>query len=314
MSAKFNLMTDSCCDFSARDIESANISYLPFTYTEADKPDGGLSGVDDLFQSRSAHDFYDQIRWGAAPLTSQPSQMVYEEAFRKAAELDKPTVLVTLSSGISGAYNGAVTALHRVQEELGRELPIYIVDSLLGSTAQYLLIEEAARQRDKGISAEDFVKWVEGARFHVHVIFMVDSLDTLRHGGRVPKSVALVSGALDAKPLLTFNVDGSLAFLGVTRGRKKAMRKMVDYYAKKHSNSEYPAVAAVGNADCEHDGLRLGSMLCDVDDTIRLLPSTIGPTIGSHVGPGMLSCCFWGDDRRDKKNALASKVRGVRQA
>jgi DegV family protein with EDD domain len=313
MPAKFNLMTDSCCDFSIQDIERANITYLPFSYAEAGKPDGGLSGTDDLFQSRSAHDFYEQVRWGATPMTSQPSQLVYEEAFRKAAELDVPTVLVTLSSGISGAYNGAVTALDRLRAELGRELPIYIVDSLIGSTAQYLLIEEAVRQRDKGISAEDFVRWAEDARYHVRTIFMVDSLDTLHHGGRIPKSVALVSGAIDAKPLLTFKLDGSLTILGVTRGRKKAMRKMADYYEKNCSELEYPAVAAIGNADCEHDGMRLGTMLCDLNDGIRILPSTIGPTIGSHVGPGMLSCCFWGSDRRDKKNALVGKVRGVRQ-
>ena len=54
-------------------------------------------------------------------------------------------------------------------------------------------------------------------------------------------------------------------------------------------------------------------MIADIDDSVRVLPSTIGPTIGCHVGPGMLSCCFWGSDRRERKNALTGKVKGVRQ-
>lgn len=313
MPAQFILMTDSCCDFTAADLERAQVPYLPFTYTEANKPDGGLSGVDDLFQSRTAHDFYDRIRWGATPLTSQPSQIEYEKAFKKLAEQDLPCVLITLSSGLSGAYNGAVLARERVEEELGHPINLYIVDSLLGSTSQYLLIEEAIRQRDKGLSVQEFIKWVEDARYQVRTIFMVDNLDTLHHGGRIPRSVALVTSALDAKPLLTWKLDGSLTIVGVARGRKKAMKRMVEYYQKNVSSAVYPPVAAIGNADCEHDGTRLAATLIDIDDSIRVLPSTIGPTIGSHVGPGMLSLVFWGSDRRDKKNAISDKVKGVRQ-
>ena len=99
----------------------------------------------------------------------------------------------------------------------------------------------------------------------------------------------------------------------MTRGRKKGMRKMKEYYEKHRSQLQYPAVAAIGNADCENDGLRLGAMVADIDDSARILTSTIGPTIGCHVGPGMLSCCFWGEDRREKQNAIAGKVKGVRQ-
>ena len=119
MATKCNIMTDSCCDFSPEEVEQAGITCLSFTYTEASKPNGGLSGVDDLFQSRSAHDFYSAIENGACPMTSQPSQMVYEEAFEKAVASGVPTVHFALSSGISGAYNGAVTALDRVREKHG---------------------------------------------------------------------------------------------------------------------------------------------------------------------------------------------------
>lgn len=312
MSAKFNLLSDSTCDFSLEDSTSRDVEILSFSYTEAGKPDGGFHGLDDQFQERSAHEFYEAIRQGAAPMTSQPSQMVFESAFRKALDTGLPSVVFCISSGISGGYNGAVTALDRLKEEMGTDdLPIYIVDCLITSSAQYLLVEEAVRMRDAGATAEEVYEWALEARYHVRTIFMVDNLDTLHRGGRIPKSVALVAGALDAKPLLNFNLDGSLGIIGVTRGRAKGMKKLVKHYADYHDDAPYGPVVSIGNADCPDDLDRLAEMLREVNPDLRVLTSTIGPTIGCHVGPGMLSCCFWGADRRKGKGY--GKVKGVRQ-
>ena len=141
MPAKFNLLCDSTCDFSQELMDKWGLRYAPFTYVEADKPDGGFHGVDDLFQSRSPHDFYENIRWGAAPLTSQPSQAEYDKLFREALETGLPSVMVCISTGISGGYNGACTALDRLKEERGEDVPIYVVDSLLASTSLFLLMQ-----------------------------------------------------------------------------------------------------------------------------------------------------------------------------
>ena len=108
MPAKFNLMTDSPCDFTQQMVEDSGIRCLHFSYTEAGR-EGGLSGEDDLFQSRDPHSFYEEIRKGACPMTSQPSQLEFERAFREAAELELPTVYLCFSSGISGCYEGAQT-------------------------------------------------------------------------------------------------------------------------------------------------------------------------------------------------------------
>ena len=293
-----NLITDSCCDLTKEYLEEANVTCLHFSYVEADKPDGGLSGSDDLFQSRSAHEFYEAIRKGATPKTSQPSQLEFDTAFRAAVESGVPTVYLCFSSGISGCYNGAMTALGRLKEEMGDDIPLYVVDLKVGSTTQTLMITEAIRQRDKGLTAEQMVRWAEEARYYAHTIFMVDDLNALRRGGRIPSGVAVAGSMLDVKPLLTFDLDGKLAIMGVSRGRKKAIRKMASYYEKNHNTDIYSAVAAVGNADCPHDLGRLEDLIRKTDDSTVFIETNIGPTIGCHVGPGMMSCCFWGEDRR----------------
>ena len=313
MSVKCNIMCDSTCDFTAEQAKERGVTILPFHYVEAGKPDGGLCGDDDLFQSRSAHEFYDAIRHGATPMTSQPSQLEYDEAFQAAYESGVPTVLFCISSGISGGYNGAVMSLDRLKEaHPDEEVRIYVVDSLIASTALTLLVREACNKRDEGLNAEQLVAWAEEARFRVHTLFMVDNLDALHRGGRLPKGVAVIGDALDVKALLHFNLDGTLGIRSVARGRKKGLRKLVDYYDKNHVLADEQNACGVGDADVADDGFSVASELRRLDDTLEVLRPTIGPTIGAHVGPGMVSCVFWGTDRRNDKQV--TKVKGVRQS
>ena len=312
MAAICNILCDSTCDFTAEQAAAREVGILPFHYVEAGKPDG-LSGDDDLFQSRSAHEFYDAIRHGACPMTSQPSQLEYDEAFRRAYESGVPTVMFCISSGISGGYNGAVMSLDRLKEEHpGEEIRIYVVDTLVASTALTLLLNEACNRRDAGMNAEQLVMWAEEARYHVHTLFMVDNLDALHRGGRLPKGVAVVGDALDVKALLHFNLDGTLGIRSVARGRKKGLRKLVDYYQKNVQLADQANVVAVGDADVAEDGFNVAAELRRLDEGLEVLRPTIGPTIGSHVGPGMVSVCFWGADRRNAKQV--TKVKGVREA
>lgn len=303
MQTKCNIVTDSCCDFTPEDLAALNIDYLSFSYAEADRPEDGLNGIDDLFQSRSAREFYDAIEAGAHPSTSQPSQLEYEKAYSKVMETGVPTVFFTLSSGISGAYDGALAALAHFEETHPKagEL-IYIVDTLIGSTTQNLFIHEAARQRDMGCTAEELVAWAEDARFNTRTIFMVENLDALHRGGRVPKSVAVVGGLLDVKPLLTWDLKGALAVISVGRGRKKALRQLKEFYERVHDDDVCGATVAIGDADCPEDGDWLAAELKAEYPGITVYRSTIGPTIGTHVGRGMVSCCCWGADRRTNGN------------
>ena len=52
-----NIIVDSCCELSQGYCESAGLRVLNFSYTETVKGDDGLTGVDDMYESTSAHDF-----------------------------------------------------------------------------------------------------------------------------------------------------------------------------------------------------------------------------------------------------------------
>lgn len=154
--------------------------------------------------------------------------------------------------------------------------------------------------------------WVEQARYFVQTAFMVDDLDALHRGGRIPASVAAAGSALNVKPVLTFDISGHLALTGAARGRKKGLRQMADFFAKEHDTQGGSPVVLIGNADCPKDAETLRDLLAKQDESITVVQHNIGATIGSHVGPGMVSISFWGGDRRENMSVadrIAAKIK-----
>ena len=301
----YTLIIDSCCELSRSVWDREDVIMLHFTYQ-----DDGESHTDDLFESITAHEFYNIIRAGGTPMTSQPSQAEFEEAFRSCAQAGKPGVYLAFSSGISGAYEGACVALERVRAEYP-DSELYVLDLQIGSTPQSLLIADAIRHKDEGLTAAELVAWADEARFYAQTIFMVDDLDALARGGRIPAGVAFAGSKLDVKPLLNFDLQGKLGMCGVARGRKKGLHVMADFY-KKNRDKVGTQLVYIGNADCPEDGERLAQLIHAIEPKAQIVFTNIGPTIGSHVGPGMVSCCFWGGDRRENvsvSDRIARKVK-----
>ena len=115
------------------------------------------------------------------------------------------------------------------------------------------------------------------------------------------------------KPLLSIDADGKLTLVGVSRGRKKGIKQLVEYYQKNAVPSGYGQYVVLGNADCPKDAARLKELLLKVDDSLMFVDGTVGPVIGSHVGPGMLAVVFWSSDKRERLSVadrIARKVKG----
>lgn len=301
------LIIDSCCDVPADIINSADVRLLNFTY----ELDGGTF-KDDLFQSLDAPQFYDAMRHGGEPTTSQLSMQSLLELFEEAAKEGTPTVYLSFSSGLSGSFDVAMLVKDQIKERYP-DFELYVVDTKLASIAEGLLVFEAIKQFERGLSAKELAQWAEEARYFVDCEFMVDDLNALRRGGRIPASVAVAGAALDVKPLLTIDVDGKLSLIGVARGRKKGIKQLIDYYEKNVSKEGVSNVVFIGDSDCPKDLQRLHDGLQKSDGSIMIIESSIGPVIGSHVGPGMLAVTFWGKDKRENLSVaerIAKKVKG----
>lgn len=251
------------------------------------------------------------MRGGDEPSTSQVTLGEFLEVFKQAYEEGKPAVLLSFSSALSGSYSTACIAADQIKQE-HPDFELHVVDTKLASIAEGLLIYEAIRQHQKGMTAAELADWASEALYYAHGYFMVSDLESLHRGGRIPRSVAFAGSKLDAKPLLGFGLDGSLALVGVARGRKKGMKALVEYFERNREADSEGGVVLTGNADCPKDVARLEDMLVKADEDLVLVDCNIGPVIGCHVGPDMIAVAFWGKDRRETVSVvdrIANKVK-----
>ncbi|MGI6221004.1 MAG: DegV family protein [Coriobacteriales bacterium] len=286
---KCQLVIDSACDLPHEVVESLGVDMMLFPY---EMNDG--EHIDDFGQSMSSEDFYGRLIDGDVSRTAQIPIPVMTEKFRHAAETKTPTVFLCLSSGLTGTYDTMCRVADEVREEFP-EAEIYVVDTLLASIAEGFLVLEAVKQRNNGLTAAELAAWAEEARYYVHGYFTVDDLMYLRRGGRIPPIAAAAGSKLDIKPVLKFDLTGHLAIDGLVRGRKKSVKSVAKLL---NENAIEPDRAQIvfGNAVCEKDMRSLEGMYSG--PKALFVETSIGPVIGSHVGPGMVAASFWGPDRR----------------
>ena len=292
MTARCNLIIDSCCDLPPNVVNRPGVELVRFPFVC-----DGDERLDDLWQSTDMHAFYERMRKGASPTTSHPIATELRGAFERSVESGVPAVYLSFSSGLSSHFDFASTVLEEVLAKHS-DVDIRIVDTRLASTGEALLVYEALRRRDDGLTVDEMEKWANEARSRVSGYFMVDDLDALRRGGRIPRAVAFAGSKLNVKPLLTIAADGKLAVAGAARGRKKGLRALAEKFAES-ADLVAPAVVCMGHADCEDDMNKLQKMLPGDGSALKCIGQPIGPVIGSHVGPGMVALAFWNREERE---------------
>ncbi len=309
MTARCTLIIDSCSDLPREVVDRSGVFLLEFPYVM-----GGKGMTDDLYANTTPHEFYEHMRGknGEPPTTSQVPAPVFEQVFRAALDTGLPTVYLSFSSALSGSYDAALLVRDQVLADYP-EGELLVVDTGLASIAEGLLALSAIEQRDNGLTASELAAWAEEARWFVNAQFMVDDLASLSRGGRIPSGVAAAGAKLDVKPLLGFALDGSLSMVGMVRGRKKGIKQLVEYFNKRCDRQAASHSMIVADADCPRDSDRLRDEIAKNNPTVMFLESNIGPVIGSHVGPGMVACAFWGDDRRNELGVAERIARRVKE-
>ena len=303
-----HIIVDSCADFAPKVADRLGVEVIGFPYVV-----NGVEHVDDLWQSQTAHEFYQAMREGMRPTTSSVPIGTYYEVFERAAKVGLPTIYLGLTRGLSSSIESARTAADMVRAEYPN-FELYVLDNLLPSAAAELLTIEVVRQASNGLSAAELYEWAQDARYFIHGYFTLENFDALAAGGRIPATAAEVGGQLDIKPELSYDLNGALTLRGMCRGRKKALKAIVSDFRDNYCH-DLTLPIGIMSADAEKDADWLEPTLrkepgCEDLIAIR---SSISPVIGSHVGPGMVAVVFWGTDRREKislTDRIARKIKG----
>ena len=306
------IIVDSPGDFSPEVANLLGVRVIPFSYVT---PEGEF--LDDLWATRNPHDFYEYMRKNpdVRITTAAVTPGRYVEVFEEEAKQGLPMLYLGLTGGLSSSVDAARQAAEIVKAE-HPEIELYVLDNLCPSMAAELLAIEVVRQASEGLTAEELYYWAQDARYFVQGYFTLDSMHWLAQGGRIPPAAANVGGKLDIKPELTYDRTGALALCGMCRGRKKALRAILQDFRDNYvHDAALPIAIASADADKDADWLEAQIRREKGCEEVVIIRSSISPVIGSHVGPGMVAVAFWGTDRRDKlslTDKIARKVRAGR--
>lgn len=283
---EFVIVTDSTTDlpksyYEEKGIPVVSLSYILDGVTYQDM--NGLSGKE----------FFDKIRAGSMPTTSQINPEQAKEALEPIVKEGKDILYIGFTSGLSGSYNSVRMAAEELSEEYP-EQKIIAIDSLCASMGEGLLLYKAVELKEQGKSLEEIAAWVEDNKLHICHDVTIDDLYHLHRGGRVSKASAVVGSIIKIKPMIHVNEEGKLIVIGKERGRKKAMTALVDRMEKKQGDFKNDVVMIV-HGDVEEDAEFLKKEIESRFGTKNIIINGIGSVIGSHTGPGVISIFYMGD-------------------
>lgn len=232
--------------------------------------------------------FYEKlIESDVLPTTSQATPDAFMKEFEKAREAGEAAVVITLASKFSGTYQSAMIAAEDYEN-------IYIVDSTSAAMGSGILVEMAFRLLDEGKSAAEIAAVIEEEKKKIVVVALVDTLEYLKKGGRISKTVAFAGGVLNIKPVLSV-IDGEISMLGKARGSKMGNNLLVQEIDKA-GGIDFTKPVLLG-----YSGISNSLLLKYIEDSRHIWEgnldevryTTVGSVIGTHAGPGAVVVAFF---------------------
>lgn len=284
------IITDSACDLKREYIDKNNIGLLSLILNLE-----GKIIKDDLGKSLSYKDFYNKMREGATPTTSQVNAHDFEEEFVKHIKNGDSIIYISISSGLSGTFNSANIAKNNLLEEYP-EAKIELIDSLGASMGQGLLVLKACEMRDNGASVEEIVNWIEDNKRRIIHLVLVDDLNHLKRGGRISGATATIGGLLNIKPSAYLDNEGKLVQGEKIKGKKKALKFLANSIKERAIDSENE-VLYICHADCNEEAETLKALVEEEIKFKDIVLNYAGNAIGAHAGPGALAVIYLGKHR-----------------
>ncbi len=267
------LVTDSTSDLGALAAEYA-ITVIPLT----------VSFGNESFQEGVTIDttsFFERLAESRVlPTTSQPAPDLFERTYRRLQDEGASGIVsIHISSKLSGTFNTARSAAEMLHDA-GVTVPIEVIDSKSATIGMRYGILAAARAAVAGGDIANVSAAARDAIARTNLYMIADDLAYLQRGGRIGQAQRVLGTLLNVKPIITLR-DGAVVALESPRTRRRAHERVVEYL-----RADLPIEHVTIGQTTAHLGDELEAAVRTVYDgpIDRMWP---GPTIGTHVGPGV---------------------------
>ena len=282
----FDVSSDSTGDLKKEYREERGIWFVPLTFT-LEKNGQIEEGLDNFTTEEEYVEFFEKVENGAFPRTAKLNYEAHIEHFTKMAEAGVKDVLhFMISSGLANT----ITITRQAAADVKAKYPdfnVYAVDPLTATIGQGMLATLAADCRDKGMTAQATYDYLVEARQRIQHCIVPNDLFYLKKGGRVSAVSAAVGTVLNIKPMIIFDEEGKLKVTEKNKGMKKAFARILQHMEKAPMDELKLAVVVHTN---NYTGAEELAKLIEEKTGVKPLVTIMGPVIGSHVGPGSVSC------------------------
>ncbi len=287
----YKIVTDSCANLTDAQIAEYGVEILSLKYYI------GEVGYDSYIKGEKIDysDAYRILREKGKITTSLANREDCDKAILPLLEAGNDVLVLSFSSGLSGTCQNVINSAEDYRE-MFPDRKIMVVDTLAASMGEGLLVHYAVKLQKEGKSMEEVAKWVEDNRLKLCHVFTLDDLFFLKRGGRLSGTSAIVGSIIGIKPLMHVANDGKLYVTGKARGRKAAIKHLVDSVGEKGEDVANQDIFIV-HGDCEADAKILGEEVKKRYGVKNIVYNCLDPVIVSHSGPGTLAIFFMGKER-----------------
>ncbi len=280
---KVRIIVDSTTDIV--DSIKSRLSVVPLTVNFGD--DEYIDGV-----TINHKQFYEKlVESDIIPTTSQATPSAFSKVFDEVRDAGESAVVLTVSSKLSGTYQSAMIAAEDYEN-------IYVVDTQSVAIGSGILAELALKLVDSGMGASEIADILLKERENVCVVALLDTLEYLKRGGRISKTVAFAGGLLSIKPVVSLE-NGEIKLLGKARGSKQGNNLLVTEI-EKAGGVDFSKPVLLG-----YTGLTDALLRKYIEDsetlwkngTSQLDFTPIGSVIGTHAGPGAVAAAFFKNNK-----------------
>ncbi len=221
------------------------------------------------------------------PRTAAPEPGELVEAYRKQLAQADTVLSIHPSTLVSGTVRSAETA----RSLAFPSADIRIINTQSIATGLGTMVQCATHWAEAGVPPDEIIVRIESLMARCRTYFMIPSLTYLQRGGRIGRASALLGGVLNIKPILTF-AEGQVAPFEKVRTESRAVDRLIDLVAEQcPANGE--AYLCVMHGDNEAQAAQLAARLQERIGVPEVPVLTVGSSITTHAGPGVLGASFF---------------------
>ena len=290
--SKLHIFIDSTGDLQKSFRDQYDIDYLPMDVSVDDKQ---IVASLDYDQGYSLHDFYEIMRNGKRIYTSQVSNPVIENNFRRVLKQGEDILYIACSGALSASVRAAEVIAKGLREEF-KDRKIVCYDPCISGYAQGELAIRASQLAKQGKTLEEIVDWLDGNKFKYNQFGVVETLKYLKQAGRVSATSAFFGNLLAVKPIIISNKKGENVANAKVKGWKNAIKEVARLTVEVGEDIENKVVW-IGHADNPEGAEFLKQEILAIAKPKEINIGPIGPIIGASSGPGTVISYVYGKEK-----------------